>query len=345
MASGAASMRGVVARDGQCVVVSDLPEPSAASGSTDVVIAVEAAGVNRLDTMQRKGKAKPPPGTTECLGLEVAGKVLSSASGKFDVGAEVMALVSGGAFAEKVVCPEETVMLKPANLSMTQAAAVPETWLTAYQLLFMVAGVQPGDAVLLHAAASGVGIAATQLATQFGASVVATASSREKVECCVGLGAVGGVETPRSPEGALLEPWLPKALALLPEGKKGFDVILCCVGGAYAEQNLEALAVDGKIVLYSLLTGPNMGDVASEFLRKLMAKRGSLLATTLRGRHTGYKRDLVERFCESGALEKLASGQFKIIIDREYSGLESLKEAHAHMESNANIGKIILALS
>ena len=87
-----------------------------------------------------------------------------------------------------------------------------------------------------------------------------------------------------------------------------------------------------------------MGDVASEFLRKLMAKRGSLLATTLRGR-PGYKRDLVEQFCESGALEKLASGQFKIIIDREYSGLESLKEAHAHMESNANIGKIILALS
>ena len=211
-------MRGVVARDSQCVVVSDLPEPSAASGSTDVVIAVEAAGVNRLDTMQRKGKAKPPPGTTECLGLEVAGKVLSSASGKFDVGAEVMALVSGGAFAEKVVCPEETVMLKPANLSMTLADDVPETWLTAYQLLFMVAGVQPGDAVLLHAAASGVGIAATQLATQFGASA-ATASSREKVSAAWASGDRRSRDAPFV-GGRLARALVAESAALLPEGKK-----------------------------------------------------------------------------------------------------------------------------
>ena len=339
-------MRGVVAREAQCVVVEDLPEPVADVGSLAVVIAVEAAGVNRLDTMQRKGKVKPPPGTTECLGLEVAGKVIASGSGSVAVGSEVMALVQGGAFAERVVVHEATVMPKPPGLSMVQAAAVPETWLTAFQLLFMVGQVKAGDTVLLHAAASGVGIAATQLAVAAGATVVTTASSEEKLAAVAKLGAAGGVATPRDPAtGLLLEPWLPKALALLPDGKTGFDVVLCCVGGAYAEQNVTALATDGRYVLYSLLTGPNMGDVAGTFLSKIMAKRGSLLATTLRGRPVEYKAELVRRFGASGALEKLASGEYTIVIDKEFSGLGALQAAHDHMESNANIGKIVLSLA
>ena len=175
-------------------------------------------------------------------------------------------------------------------------------------------------------------------------TVVATASSEQKLAVAAKLGAAGGVATPRGPEGQLLTPWLPKAMALLPEGKKGFDVVLCCVGGAYAEQNVGALAVDGRYVLYSLLTGPGMGDIAPTFLGALMKKRGSLLCTTLRGRAVEYKAELVRRFVEFGGLAKLASGEFEIIIDREFAGLESLQAAHDHMESNANIGKIMLSL-
>lgn len=244
------------------------------------------------------------------------------------------------------VVHEATAMSKPEELSMMKAAAVPETWLTAYQLLFIVGQVKAGDAVLLHAAASGVGIAATQLATAAGAHVIATASSESKLSVVLKLGAAGGVATPRDPEtGKPKEQWLPKALTLLPEGKKGFDVVLCCVGGGYAEQNVASLATDGRYVLYSLLTGPSMGEIAATFLGKLMMKRISLLATTLRGRSVKYKKELVEKFRESGALEKLASGEFQIVIDKEFEGLESLQAAHDHMESNANIGKIVVSLA
>ncbi|KAH8095620.1 oxidoreductase [Aureococcus anophagefferens] len=283
-------MRGVVARDGKCVVV-DVEEPVCTPD--DLIIEVKATAVNRLDTLQRKGKAKPPPGASEVLGLEVAGVVAAVGRNAeaFAVGDEVCALVSGGAFAERVAVDARAVLRKPKNLSFREAAAVPETWLTAFQLLFLVGALAPGESVLLHAAASGVGCAATQLAAKHGGRV-----------------------------------WLEGAVAA--NGGKGFDVILDCVASTYASQNVEALAVDGRWVLYSVLTGPKLDDaVAATFLGKLLAKRASLLATTLRARPIAYKAKLVAAF-DAATNFQAGFGGYEVVVDRVFTGLDSAQDAH-----------------
>ena len=335
-------MRGVVARDGKAVVVDDIAEPTC--GSTDVVIAVRATAVNRLDTLQRRGKAAAPAGASEVLGLEVSGVVceVGAAVSTYAVGDEVCALVTGGAFAERVAADAGTVLRKPERLTFEEAAAVPETWLTAYQLLFFVAKIKAGETCLLHAAASGVGVAATQLATKKGARVVATASTAEKVAVATRLGAVGGVAVPRDAAGPLAS-WVGDAKARV--GGRGFDVVLDCVAASYAAMNLDALAVDGRWVLYSLLTGPKLDDAtAAAFLGKLLAKRASLVATTLRGRPTAYKAELVAAFAEDTAFEAGFAG-YEVVIDRVFSGLDATQDAHDYMESNANVGKIVVTLA
>ena len=332
-------MRGVVARDGKCVVV-DVEEPVCTPD--DLIIEVKATAVNRLDTLQRKGKAKPPPGASEVLGLEVAGVVAAVGANAeaFAVGDEVCALVSGGAFAERVAVDARAVLRKPKNLSFREAAAVPETWLTAFQLLFLVGALAPGESVLLHAAASGVGCAATQLAAKHGGRVVATASSEAKCAVATRLGAVGAVAAPRV--GGATAQWLEGAVAA--NGGKGFDVILDCVASTYASQNVEALAVDGRWVLYSVLTGPKLDDaVAATFLGKLLAKRASLLATTLRARPIAYKAKLVAAF-DAATNFQAGFGGYEVVVDRVFTGLDAAQEAHDYMESNANVGKIVVDL-
>jgi len=277
-------MRAVLVRDGKCVV-SDVPEP--VCGPDDVVITVKATAVNRLDVLQRKGIAKVPAGVTEVLGLEVSGVVaeIGADCGKpLAVGQAVCALVSGGAFAERVAVNWQSVLAKPERLSFEAAAAVPETWLTAYQLLCVVGEMQSGDAVLVHAAASGVGVAAVQLAAKFGGSVVATASSQRKIDAASRLGAAAGVVVARdAATGAPTAPWA--AAAREANGGRGFDLVLDCVAGSYAADNVEALAVDGRWVLYALLGGQLKDDaLAGSLFGKLLAKRVSLRATTLRGR-------------------------------------------------------------
>ena len=334
-------MAAVVARDNKCVLQSEWPTPPPPAAG-EVCIQIRATAVNRLDCIQRSGKAPVPPNVTEVLGLEAAGVIAAVGSGSVSglrVGDEVLALLPGGGYADYVCVNAATVMRKPRGLSWAQAASIPEAWLTAYKLVHLVANVQAGDVVLIHAAASGVGMAAVQLVVAAGASALVTVGTREKLSICVEkLGALGGAVRTDGP-------WLETITQLVPFGKKGITAVLDPVASGYAAQNLEALTIDGRWVLYSLLTGPSLPEeVAKSFLGIMAKKRISLLATTLRTRPLEYKRRLVQRF-SAEVLPKLASGSFRHVIDQQFVGLEWAQAAHELMESNANAGKIVLALS
>lgn len=327
------TMKAVLATDGKCVAKTvPVPQPSAGQ----LVIKVVATAINRLDTLQRVGKSPVPKGVTEVLGLEVAGVVASSGSGSaFHVGDEVLALVPGGAYAEYVAVDAATVMRKPGTLSWAQAASVPEAWLTAL-LNLRLGGVAAGETVLIHAAASGVGVASIQLARAMGANVIVTVGSKEKLELCKRLGALGGAVRHDGP-------WIDTVRALAPGGK--VDCVLDCVAGGYAEQNVDILGVDGRWVLYSLLSGGAVPPaLASTFLAQLMKKRIQLLPTTLRTRSVDFKRTLVDAFA-SKWLPLIGGGQLEHVIDREFGGLESAQAAHEYLESNANSGKVVLLVS
>ncbi|KAL1500619.1 hypothetical protein AB1Y20_013271 [Prymnesium parvum] len=330
------TMRAVVAREGACSVASHWPTPS--PGDLEVMIAVKATAVNRLDCMQRAGKAPVPTGVTEVLGLEASGVVVRCGARvrNFRVGDEVMALAPGGAYAEYLVVDARTVMLKPASLSWAEAASIPEAWLTAYKLVHTVGKVQAGETVLVHAAASGVGMAAVQLVVAAGATALVTVGSAEKLAFCQRLGAAGGAIRHDGPWGETIA-------ALAPGGK--VDVVLDCVAGGYASQTLSVLATDGRWVLYSMLSGAALApeELGKTFLAQLMKKRLSLLATTLRTRPLPYKQRLVEQFV-AGALPRLAARRMEHVIDREFRGLEEAQAAHEYMQADANAGKIVITL-
>lgn len=329
------TMAAVVAENSACVLKPDYTTP--VPTAQEVLIKVVATAVNRLDTMQRKGKMPVPKGVTEVLGLECAGVVVAvgaSAMGGFRVGDEVLALVPGGGYAEYVAVDAATVMRKPCGLSWAQAASVPEAWLTA-TLNQRLGAVAPGDTVLVHAAASGVGVAAIQLAREAGATVLVTVGSQEKLELCKRLGALGGAVRHDGP-------WLETVRKLAPAGK--VDVVLDCVAGAYAEQNVEALGVDGRWVLYSALSGPALPEsLAPTFLAQLMRKRILLLPTTLRTRSVAFKRELVSQFV-ARSLPLVSSGRLEHVVDRQFA-LGEAQAAHEYMESNANSGKVVLVVS
>ncbi len=333
-----ATMRAVLATPDKRLVIESLATPTPAA--SEILIRVHATAVNRLDTVQRRGLTKPPPGVTPVLGLECAGTVVAVGTGvsKFRVGDEVLSLLSGGSYAEYAVASVQTTMKKPRRLSFAEAASIPEAWLTAFQLVHLVAQVRAGEAVLIHAAASSVGLAAIQLVREAGAIPIVTVGSHSKLDLCLKLGAVGGAIRHEGP-------WLERVRTLVPTAaeSRGFDVILDCVAGSYAEQNLAALAVDGRWVLYSSLGGPQLPEaLAPTFLKALMLRRIQLLATTLRARPLEYKSHLTRRFAAE-VLPRIGS-TFTHIIDREYPspGLEAVEAAHASMERNENAGKIVI---
>ena len=282
-----------------------------------------------------------PPGVTTVLGLEAAGVVVAVGAGDvggLSVGDEVMALLPGGGYAEYVSVDAATVMRKPRALSWAAAASIPEAWLTAFKLVHVVGKVAAGEVVLIHAAASGVGIAAVQLVVAAGATALVTVGSTDKLHMLTSrLGASGGAVRHDGP-------WLETISGLLPAGHKGVDLVLDPVASGYAKQNLEVLGVDGRWVLYSLLSGPSLpDDLGKTFFGQLAKKRVSLLATTLRTRPRPYKKRLVERFA-SEVLPLLASAKMVHVIDRQFDGLAHAQAAHDYMESNANSGKIVIAV-
>ncbi|EDQ92999.1 uncharacterized protein MONBRDRAFT_13798, partial [Monosiga brevicollis MX1] len=294
-----------------------------------VCIRVAASAVNRADTLQRKGNYAPPPGSSQILGLEAAGVIEAVADDVTTLKPQqrVMALLGGGGYAQYVCVPAGHVLPVPTGMELHTAGGLMETWLTAFQLLHLVAGVKSGDRVLIHAGGSGVGLAAVQLAKAAGAIPLVTAGSDAKIAKAQSLGATAGYNRHNGS-------W---ATALKEQYPDGVQVVLDCVGGSYWQDNTEVLAVDGTWVVYGLMGGPS---VEGPILGKILRKRLRVIGTTLRSRDVAYKAELVARFGRE-ALPQLASGEFEVVIDRQYP-IQEAAEAHRFVESNGSTGKVLL---
>ncbi|XP_052010141.1 quinone oxidoreductase PIG3 [Xyrauchen texanus] len=300
-----------------------------------LLIKVTATALNRADLLQKRGLYQPAHGESQILGLEASGVIDAigpGVKGNWKLGSEVMALLSGGGYAEYVAVPEELVMPVPSHLTLYQAAAIPETWLTAYQLLHFIAKVKPNETVLIHAGASGVGTAAIQLVRLGRAVPIVTAGSPEKLQFTEQLGAALGIN--------YKEDNFSEKVLQFTEGR-GADIILDCIGGSSWEKNVSSLALDGRWVLYGALGGKT---VDGDLLGKLLRKRGHLLCTLLRSRSLQYKAELVRSFTEQVLpLFKSTDSPLCPVIDSTFN-MEDIEKAHRHMEENQNIGKIIIKI-
>jgi NADPH:quinone reductase len=305
----------------------DRPE----AGDGQVLIKVAAAGVNRPDVAQRRGHYPPPPGASEIPGLEIAGEVVALGSGvsRWKLGDRVTALVTGGGYAEYCPANESSALAYPAGFDDVQAAALPETFFTVWHNLFYRGGLEAGETILIHGGTSGIGTTAIQLAKAFGARVFATAGSADKCAACTELGAdlainYKGTDFVEAVKAAT--------------GGKGVEFILDMVGGDYIQKNILCAAEDGRIHQIAFLNGPK----ATVDFSRLMVKRLTLTGATLRPRTPQVKAELA-RGLEENVWPLLSAGKVKPIIDSTF-GLDDAARAHARMETNAHIGKIILTI-
>ena len=312
---------------GDRLVWSDTPSPSLGDG--EVRIEVKASAVNRADLAQRAGVYPAPPGASPILGLECSGVVSEIAPGVsgFEIGDEVCALLAGGGYAEEVVVPAPQVVPVPAGLSFVEAAALPEVFATAYLNLYTEAALAPGERVLLHAGASGVGTAAIQLCRAFGNPVFVTAGADDKIERCVTLGASRGCNRHSGSFVDHVESWT--------DGN-GFDVILDPVGASYLNDNIRSLAIDGRLVLIGLMGGAN----AEISLGLLMMKRLRVIGSTLRARPVAAKAVIMSALRER-VWPLIESGEIGPIID-EVIPIAETERAHELIESNETFGKVVL---
>ncbi|NXN47018.1 QORX oxidoreductase, partial [Rhinoptilus africanus] len=308
------------------------PQP----GEGEVLVKVSASALNRADLFQRRGKYPPPKGASDILGLEAAGSVAGlgpGCKGRWKIGDAVMALLSGGGQAEYVTVPEGYLMPIPNDMTYIQAAAIPEAWLTAFQLLHFVGKIQEGERVLIHAGASGVGMAAIQLVRLAKAVPIVTAGSQEKLKAAANAGAAAGFNYKK-------EDFSEKVLELT-QGA-GVDIILDCVGSSYWEKNLSCLSTDGRWIVYGLLSG---GEVHGDLLARLLSKRGSIHTSLLRSRDkeasNGYQQSFTEDVLPY--FSRGASPHLQTLVDSIYP-LQEIAEAHRLMEENKNIGKIVIKM-
>ena len=307
----------------------EVPNPEL--GEHEVLVQIHATALNRADVMQRQGKYPPPPGTTDILGLEMAGKVIAIGSheSRWNPGDKVCGLLSGGGYAQQVASHEMMLMPIPWGLSYTEAAAIPEVFLTAYQALSWLAKLQRGETICIHAGASGVGTAAIQLAKQIGAKVIVTAS-QQKHALCKSLGADYTIDYKNEDfQSRIME---------YTDGV-GVDVLIDFIAAPYFQKNLNSMALDGRMVMLSLMGGVKVEDVN---LVNILRKRIHIMGSTLRSRNLHYKIQLTTHFTES-YLGFFEERKLKPIIDRVY-GWTEVSEAHAYMESNQNKGKIVLTV-
>jgi len=298
-----------------------------------VLVKIKAAGVNRADTLQRRGQYPPPPGESEILGLEMAGEVVEAGPGceRLKPGDKVFGILSGGGYAEYVALDEGLAMPIPEGIEFEQAAGMAEVFLTAYQALFWLGRLQPGENVLIHAGASGVGTAATQLAKLAGARVLVTASSQEKLDACHALGADVGINYKQED--------FPTRVMEATE-KHGADVLIDFIAAAYYQRNLASLALDGRMVMLAFIGGYLAESVD---LRPMLTKRITVMGTTLRSRTLDYRVRLSREFTDK-YLAKFTSGELKPVIDNVIPWSD-VRVAHERIEANLNVGKIILRMS
>jgi putative PIG3 family NAD(P)H quinone oxidoreductase len=302
------------------------PEP----GPGQVLIRIAATSVNRADLQQRSGNYAPPPGESEILGLECAGVIeaLGPEVTGWRVGERVMTLLGGGGYAEYAAAPASTLMPVPENLDLVRAAALSEVWITAFLNVFREAGLRPGETLLVHGGASGVGTAAIQLAKALGPSpVLVTVGSPEKAKACLALGADHAI--PYKSED------FSKRVLELTSGR-GADVILDHIGGAYLEPNLACLALYGRLVIIGLLGGAR----AELNIGRLMVKRQRIVGSVLRARPVAEKAAITAAFREQ-VLPGFARGELKPVIHAVLP-LAEVRQAQELMAANANIGKIVL---
>jgi len=302
------------------------PEPSPG----EVLIKVAAAGVNRPDCIQRAGHYPPPPGAPETPGLEVAGEVVAaggSAAGDWQPGARVCALVAGGGYAEYCVAPAAQCLPVPGALAMTEAAALPETFFTVWSNVFDRAALAQGETLLVHGGASGIGTTAIQLARAFGAGVIVTCGSAAKQQACEALGAVKAIN--------YREEDFVEAVKEA-TGQRGVDVVLDMVGGDYLPRNIAVMAPDGRLVQIAFLGG---SKVSFDF-GPVMRNRLTLTGSTLRPRPVAFKAAIAERLRER-VWPLLERGEVRPVMYRSLP-LAEAASAHALMESNAIIGKVVL---
>lgn len=292
----------------------------------ELLIQVKATAVNRLDTVHRQNGT----GNFPYLGVEAVGVVAEAGSeAETPIGTPVMGLVKGGGYSEFAVMKDSWAMPIPEGLTFQQAAGVPEVFLTAYQTLFKIGNLQPGETVLIHAGASGVGTAAIQLAKQLvDARVIITAGSDEKIEFCKSLGADFGINYKTED--------FPEKVAEYTDGR-GVDLVLDFIGADYWDKNIKSLAVDGRWVLIGTLGGEEIDHIN---LRDLMGKRLQLTGTLLTPRSDEYKAELARDLMRDAG-SAFEDGRIKPIIDQVFD-LEDAADAHRYMEADKNMGKIIL---
>ncbi len=315
--------------DGERLIWGDVEAPVLGPG--DVKISNRATAVNRADLAQRAGAYPPPPGASPVLGLECAGVVeeVGDEVTSFATGDEVCALLAGGGYAEHVVVPAGQVLPIPNGLSFVEAAALPEVFATAYLNLFMEAKATPGETILLHAGASGVGTAGIQLSKAFGNPVFVTAGSTEKIERCIQLGALGGSNRHQEQFVDRVSEWT---------ADQGFDVILDPVGAAYLTDNLKSLGLDGRLVVIGLMSGAS----AEIPLAQMMMKRLRVIGSTLRARSVEAKTAILDELHDR-VWPLISSGDIKPIID-EVIPLAEADRAHTLIAGNDTFGKVILEL-
>jgi NADPH:quinone reductase len=308
------------------VAETSVPIPSA----REVLIAVEAAGISHADVMQRAGHYPPPAGASPILGLEVAGTIsaVGARAARWKIGDRVCALTNGGGYAEYVAVPAGQVLPIPAGWSAAQAATLPENAFTVYDNLFERARLRAGETLLVHGGTSGIGTTAIMFATALGATAIATAGTTEKCAACVGLGAAHAIGYRTSD--------FVEEVARLTNGR-GVDVVLDIVGGDYIPRDLAALALDGRIACIAT----RRGRIVELDLGRLFAKRGAILASSLRPRSAREKAAIARRL--ERRIWPLLSARDKIVpvVDSVYS-FENAARAHARLESSAHVGKLVL---
>jgi putative PIG3 family NAD(P)H quinone oxidoreductase len=306
---------------------SEVPDPEPQPG--EIVLDVAASAVNRADLLQRQGHYRPPPGAPAVLGLECSGTVsaVGSRVTGWEIGQEACALLSGGGYAEKVAVPAGHVLPVPRGVDLVTAAGLPEVMCTVWSNVFMTAGLRPGEVLLVHGGAGGVGTAAVQLGRVVGATVAVTAGTTEKLDLCRSLGA--SVLVNYNEDDFV-------TAVLQATDRHGADVVLDTMGAAYLARNVSVLAANGRLVVIGLQGGRE----ASLDISALMAKRAALIATTLRARPAEEKATIVAAVREH-VWPLLESGEIRPVVDRIVP-MSAVAEAHRIVGAGEHMGKVLL---
>jgi NADPH2:quinone reductase len=321
-----------VTRPGGPEVLALAQWPTPQVGVDEVLIKVAAAGLNRADILQRGGNYPSPPGAPANPGLEAAGTVAAVGSNvrEFKVGDAVCALLQGGGYSEYCAVNVGQVLPVPGNLTLIEAASLPEAYFTVWSNVFGFARLQAGESLLVHGGSSGIGVSAIQLAVARGSTVYATAGSDEKCRYCEQLGATRAINYKTQDFVA--------EIATLTQ-KQGVNVVLDMVGGSYVPRNLQVLATEGRLAMIAT-QGGSKGEI--DVLR-IMQQRLIVTGSMLRTRNVEFKRQIKAKLLEH-VWPLIASGKIRPVVDKVFP-LEHAAQAHALMESSGHMGKIILSLS